>query len=361
VHLAALSAGEQAPRGRFNGAVHSVFREACNIRVDDGRMLTLLASRLGNVPHGVRVAAPPGFDFARQVAPTQRVGCRADVLRLAGGLSIDLGTARAWHGELPAAGVDLTVEAVARAWRAAWRAWQRGRARADHTEVTALSRAVDHEVDHAAVRLARAAGALQLGEATSALDRLVGRGPGLTPSGDDVIVGLLAGLWSSVGERSVRRAFLNALGTAVTAAAAATGDISRIYLTHAAHGRFAEPLIVLMHHIGAGADRSAIEAAAAAALRVGHSSGGDGVFGLLLGLGAWAPRAASPERHRLRHGTVGLRSGKSQRGPRVDIDRAGAVNPRARSAEPRCGAQGMEIWIDLPAGRQAGVNGVRRG
>jgi hypothetical protein len=357
MRLAALSAGGQAPRCYFNGTVHSVFRQACNVRLDDGRMLTLLAAQLGNVPHGVRVAAPAGFDFARQLASTQRVGCRAGVLRSAGGLSIDLSTARAWRGELPATGVDLTVPAVARAWRAAWRALRRPRASADHAAVELLNRAVERE----AVRLTRAARGLQIDEAASALNRLVGRGPGLTPSGDDVIVGLLSGLWSTAGEQPAARAFLDALGAAVTAAAAATGDISRTYLTLAAHGHFAEPLIVVVHHIGAGADRSAIEAAAAAALRVGHSSGGDGVFGLLLGLGAWAPRAASPERHRLRHGTVGLRSGKSQRGPRVDIDRAGAVNPRARSAEPRCGAQGMEIWIDIPAGRQAGVNGVRRG
>ena len=107
MHLAALSAGGQAPRGRFNGAVHSVFRQACNIRLDDGRMLALLAPHLGNVPHGVRVDAPAGFAFSRHLAVGERVGCRADVLRVAGGLSVDLGSAHAWRGELPAANVDL--------------------------------------------------------------------------------------------------------------------------------------------------------------------------------------------------------------------------------------------------------------
>ena len=109
MHLAALSAGGQAARGRFNGAVHSVFRQACNIRLDDGRMLALLAPHLGNVPHGVRVDAPAGFAFSRHLAVGQRVGCRADVLRVAGGLSVDLGSAHAWRGELPSANVDLTV------------------------------------------------------------------------------------------------------------------------------------------------------------------------------------------------------------------------------------------------------------
>jgi hypothetical protein len=35
-----------------------------------------------------------------------------------------------------------------------------------------------------------------------------------------------------------------------------------------------------------------IERATTAALRVGHTSGGAGVFGLLLGLNAWVPKAA---------------------------------------------------------------------
>ena len=54
-------------------------------------MLALLAPHLGNVPHGVRLDAPAGFAFSRHLAVGERVGCRADVLRVAGGLSVDLG------------------------------------------------------------------------------------------------------------------------------------------------------------------------------------------------------------------------------------------------------------------------------
>ena len=299
MHIAALSAGGQAPRGRFNGAVHSVFRDACNIRLDDGRMLTLLTPRLGNTPHGVRLDAPKEFDFTGQVRRGQRAGCRADVLRIPGALSVDLATARPWPGELPAAGVDLADPMVARAWRAAWRALQHDRPHADGTDAKSLTRAVDRQ----GLRLARAARALQADEATGALDRLIGRGPGLTPSGDDLIVGLLAGLWSTTGVHSARRAFLRTWCAAVQVAAAATGEISRAYLGHAAGGHFAELLIRLVHQIGEGAERRAIEASIAAALRVGHTSGGDGAFGLLLGLAAWAPRSPRALRQ-ARHATA---------------------------------------------------------
>jgi Protein of unknown function (DUF2877) len=291
MHLAALSAGGQAPRGRFNGRVHSVFREACNIRLDDGRLLALLAPHLGNVPHGVRLDLPAGFDFSRQIALGQAVGCRADVLRVAGGgLSVDLGTAQPWQGILPAPGVDLTSANMAAAWRAAWRRLRQDRRRNDRREVECATRAVGRQ----GVRLARAARVLRPDGVAGALDRLIGCGPGLTPAGDDLVVGFLAALWCTAGVDPARRAFLDGLCAAVAAAAAATGDISRAYLIHAAHGQFAEALIALARGIAEGAPPGAVEFATMAALRVGHTSGAAGTFGLLLGLAAWAPQSAPP-------------------------------------------------------------------
>lgn len=300
MRLAALSAGRQAPRGRFNGTVHSVFRQACNIRLDDGRLLALLAPHLGNVPHGVRLDVPAGFGFAEHLTVGRPVGCRADVLRVAGGrLAIDLGTAQPWAGELPPARIDLELLAVADAWRAAWDTLRRRRAGSGDTGLNVLARTVDAE----GLRLARAARRFHTDEAARALERLIGCGPGLTPSGDDLIVGFLAGLWSTTGDDPVRRAFLHALCTAVAGAAAATGDISRAYLVLAIQGRFAEPLTTLARQIGEGAAAADVEVATMAARRVGHTSGGDGVFGLLLGLAAWgAPAATSYDRGLPAHG-----------------------------------------------------------
>ena len=283
MHLTALSVGPEAPRIRFNGVIHSVFDQACNIRVDDGRLLALLLPCLGNVPHGARIAAPAGFGFARHLTVCGPVGCRADVLRMAQ-LSIDLGTAQPWRADLAAAGVDLSVPQVARAWRAAWRMLGQRRPRAGDAQGALLSRTVDRR----GLCLARATRHLRVHEAARAVESLIGCGPGLTPSGDDLIVGFLAGLWSTAGDDPEQHAFRRALCAAVAAAARATGDISRAYLTHATRGRFAEPLATLAARIGDGATVGEIEGSTAAALHVGHSSGGDGVLGLLLGLRAWS-------------------------------------------------------------------------
>jgi hypothetical protein len=352
MHLAALSAGGQAPRGRFNGAVHSVFRHACNVRLDDGRLVALLAAHLGNVPHGVRLAVPAGFAFEHHIKVGRQVSCRADVLRVAGGgLSIDLATAWPWRGELPAGGVDLASPEVARAWRTAGRAWQGNRPRIDDRTVEIVGRAVDHQ----GVRLARAARDLQPEEAAGALLCLVGCGPGLTPSGDDLIVGFLAGLWSTAAVDPARRRFLEDLCAAVAAAAAATGDISRAYLRHAARGHFAQPLITVMHHIGAGAQRRAIEAAVAAALRIGHTSGADGVCGLLLGLGAWAPTSALPGLAAPSEAVAGVGSGISglrRRECRLPTAMP-APPPSVLRAAPRAAAGGRGAELSS-AGRSHG-------
>jgi Protein of unknown function (DUF2877) len=280
MHLTALSAGPEAPRIRFNGVIHSVFDQACNIRLDDGRLLALLVPSLGNVPHGARIAAPAGFGFARHLAVGVPVGCRADVLRMAG-FSIDFGTAKPWQAGLAAAAVDLRVPRVARAWRTAWRMLKQC-PRAGDAQVAALSRIVDRRGFH----LARAARHLRVDEAARAIAALIGCGPGLTPSGDDLIVGFLAGLWTTASDVPAKRMFRQALCAAVAAGAGATGDISRAYLTHATCGRFAEPLAMLAAGIGDGAPIGQIERLTDAALRVGHSSGRDGVLGLLLGLAA---------------------------------------------------------------------------
>ena len=302
MHLTALSAGPEAPRIRFNGVIHSVFDQACNIRVDDGRLLALLAPCLGNVPHGARIAAPAGFGFARHLAVGGPVGCRADVLRIVGAVD------RPRHGEAVAgracrAAVDLRVPQVARAWRTAWRMLEQGRPRADDAQVALLSRTVDRR----GLRLARATRHLRVHEAARAVEGLIGCGPGLTPSGDDLIVGFLAGLWSTAGDDPARRTFRRALCAAVAAAARATGDISRAYLTHASRGRFAEPLATLAARIGDGATVGEIERRRPPRCASGIARARDGVLGLLLGLAASSTHAGD----RARSGDAGQWLGQS--------------------------------------------------
>lgn len=110
---------------------------------------------------------------------------------------------------------------------------------------------------------------------------LLGRGPGLTPSGDDVLVGMIAALWfvgeiDSSGLASLRRLLVDS-GTRLT-----TG-ISVEYLHYACRGMVAGPLHDLLHALER-PDGTATAAAVNRLRRYGHTSGMDCLLGVLTGL-----------------------------------------------------------------------------
>lgn len=76
MHFQALSVGAPAPAHHFSGTVHSVFHQACNVRLESGAMLTFLPSEKDNVPHGVRLntASQPTFLDPLRVGQSSPVG-----------------------------------------------------------------------------------------------------------------------------------------------------------------------------------------------------------------------------------------------------------------------------------------------
>jgi hypothetical protein len=112
------------------------------------------------------------------------------------------------------------------------------------------------------------------------LTRLIGLGPGLTPSGDDVLAGALVAL-AALGLLGARDMLWNVCREHL----ARTNDISRAHLRTAALGYGAAALHAAIHTtIGGRADR--VERAIAAVSAIGHSSGRDGFAGALIVLRA---------------------------------------------------------------------------
>ena len=102
--------------------------------------------------------------------------------------------------------------------------------------------------------------------------RLLGVGPGLTPAGDDVLAGLLVGLWS-FGQRAepLRRAVLAGL-------AAGTTDLSAALLRCAARGESIPQVNQLLRTMSGSAwqsrlDHAMLDHAMDDLVRVGHTSG----------------------------------------------------------------------------------------
>ena len=116
--------------------------------------------------------------------------------------------------------------------------------------------------------------------ATAALAGLIGLGPGLTPSGDDVVAGILAVLaWTQATD--LKRGEL----VSVTQAFADqhTNRISARLLRHAGAGNIYAPALALGAALLAG-DPAAVVAPARQLFTLGHTSGVDLAVGLLAGL-----------------------------------------------------------------------------
>jgi hypothetical protein len=109
---------------------------------------------------------------------------------------------------------------------------------------------------------------------------LVGRGPGLTPSGDDALAGalLVAHALGTAGH----------LAPAVRARLAATTAVSAALLDAAADGFAAQPVVALVDAAVA-ADPDAVSRALPAVLAIGHTSGADTVTGIRAALDAITP------------------------------------------------------------------------
>jgi hypothetical protein len=115
---------------------------------------------------------------------------------------------------------------------------------------------------------------------------LIGLGPGLTPSGDDLLIGALSAL-DAVGESEAHAAMARAI---IDVLPGLTTPLSAGFLRAAAAGHVGENLCKILSLIMTGD----IDAAIALAGKVGHSSGWDMIAGILTTLRiVAAPRWAS--------------------------------------------------------------------
>jgi hypothetical protein len=200
-----------------SGVVHSVYRQAVNLSIGED-LWTLLGSEKADLPFGVRI------DFRE----FDRLGLeRGEPVRVSSNLVginsrfvVDCRAASRWTPRSQApiqAGLLERVVTAAKAVRE--HSWGRSAELAGATKSA----------------LRTPAG---LGEA---LSRVVGCGPGATPSGDDVLVGIFAVLHSHLsGAAGARDAEL--LRRAVVPLLPSTTDVSGHLLRQAANGLFSRDL-----------------------------------------------------------------------------------------------------------------------
>ncbi len=242
--------------GVRRGFVHSVFRRAVNLALG-AELWTVLAEDRADLPMGIRVPLP-GFDGLglRRGDP---VRVRAGYLGIGAHVVLDCRTARRWA---PAGiaerrpGLERRLAALGAAARG--RSWE---------ESAAMAQALNAAV-HEASRL------------PTALAAVLGRGPGATPSGDDVLVGVLAVLKSPhAGPAGARAADL--LTRLLLPQLSRTTEVSGHLLRQAANGWFGRDLAELVGGLIGAASAAEWGAQIRRAIDTGATSGADTCEGVL--------------------------------------------------------------------------------
>ena len=290
--LAVASIGGLVPCS-WIGRVHSVFARACNVESGE-LLLTIGAPGIGDGPTTLVLARDAG-DLRRRFTVGERVAARDGWIRSAR-VELELAGARVWQPlergpRVPHAELDARLRAVG-ACLAARRARQ--------------ANVLDRDAAPVAAALAAACASLDLARASAAVDRLIGWGEGLTPAGDDFIVGLLAALADATTDANAahhdaadaptrRVEFRAALAARVVAATTRTTAIAAHALRLAARGAWSEPIDRLLVALCHGDDGRAADAAVAHLLAFGASSGADTASGIVAALCAWSRAPTTAE------------------------------------------------------------------
>jgi Protein of unknown function (DUF2877) len=295
MRLSALSIGYAIPYVDFNATIHSVFRTALNLRpADSDLLLTLVVSSEADLPQGIRLGTPDDFSFEQLCVGKDVFYRNCSLVFEKSTLVVELSQGKRWQCNLPALSIDLTNPAVRDAWMFVWQLLSERQVRWGAEFIAqclldtagSTQSAISLRTGEAVRLLIEATRNFQLDD-PSALTRLIGLGTGLTPCGDDFLIGYLAGLWSTVRGFVERRRFVSQLGQAVIRLSGRTNDISRTYLHHAAWGQVSSRLDFLARAISTPESPGQLMLATESAMQSGHTSGMDAVTGLLFGLATW--------------------------------------------------------------------------
>jgi Protein of unknown function (DUF2877) len=280
---------------RAGGTVVAVFTRSFYVADPTGSLACIGPPGLGRGPLNMLCDLPRDLDWpARGLRPG--LGARGDgiILRIDGIRALSLEKAEMWRPEVPSGILHPEILAGALAGLPALvsRAGDEGFA----PLIVPLARGVGDELAAAAsavplLRLAAPGIAALLewlraggeGAPSERAEILIGLGPGLTPSGDDLLGGVMIALHAlGRGARAARLA-----AWALPLAETRTGAISRAHLACAAAGEGSAALHDFLAASLTG-DTAALAETVAALGAIGHSSGWDMLAGAVLACAAFS-------------------------------------------------------------------------
>lgn len=265
----------------FAGWVHSAFERAVNFQSPATGLVTLACRSVGNGPWTLLVDADRLPAGAARVNDPVRGDGR---LLVVGDLLLRIAGAGEWRGRLPVYPADeSTLMSNLRAMKTLLqREGKPGGLLGTTPSPDGFAIAAGQLLRRETRRLSEALTRGDARRAQAHARAIVGLGPGLTPSGDDFLVGMLAVL-NVPGHPG--GSHLPAVVEAICGAAGSTNDISFAALSRAVAGAVPQPLIDLIEAVMHRASGD-LAAAVRRVLQIGSSSGTD------IACGVWSAFAS---------------------------------------------------------------------
>lgn len=248
-----------------------LFENACNLINARGEILSLVTEQIGPGPFAavLRLHAP----LTELFSTDSPVAVQGSSIAL-GAATVDTAGARLWQPRPDWAGLLRRNQ-----WGGSFYKLLADAQPAEDDPQSSVGQAVREKLQSGAGRLLPAIASLDLQGCRDAAAELAGVGTGLTPSGDDFLMGIIFALWAT---RPIGQAGL-LIQEIVSAAVPRTTSLSAAWLKSAARGEAVLPWHELVSGLAA-PDLAASERAIRRILSIGHSSGAEALAGFSAGL-----------------------------------------------------------------------------
>jgi hypothetical protein len=265
----------------FTGYVHSIFNRTVNVQsLETGELYTVACHEIDNGPNTLVIQVDC---FNRiNLAINDHVYVEKNVLHIANKLDINVDKAALWESILPVypQNVEILKRNLTKMMDYIDNHGIGGGIKKSINSNTAFEIELSKMLEERTSSLLTELFNNRMSESIEMASKLIGLGPGLTPSGDDFLVGLFTVLNIQKSPKHPLKDFCKEV---IKLAKPLTNDISLMAMQKASIGKVRESIISLVNSILYGTEEDLI-LSLNKVLKIGSSSGTDIALGIVAGL-----------------------------------------------------------------------------
>ena len=273
-----------------NGIIHSIFKNTINILVD-GHIFSIHKKTLPLTPLSLQINDYKNSFFKMDILSGNKVLFYQDKL-LINKYCFSLKSAELWNGKLKCGPIDIDsilMELIIKIFKIYGKSsgigdflLDRGKSFAKKSENFGIPMLYENKWMGRKL-IFPLNNNLDISEHIKTITSLLGVGPGLTPAGDDFILGFLSIIYIMRQQKNRINAVFNEFRDAILAGCGKTTDISKEYLYYGCQGVFGEVFHSLYQVID-DANKENIFSTAINLIKTGSTSGSDTLTGIIFGM-----------------------------------------------------------------------------